>query len=345
MRPRRRTTFVTTAICLIGAAVSIALMVTGRANSSTAVLLVGAAIGFLGGVYSLWATRARLAARADHPPHQLRAGLLEQDRPVNGPRRWWRYAKARSEDRRAARKARRQQARAAAPVPLPGILRGPRQAALIALAVLIAAASLTAFTESYRGLFDWAREHGLSGFWAAAWPLQVDVFVAVGELTLFVALVDAWRRRSRVAAWAVTLAGLGVSVAGNVGHVHSTHLASRVTAAVPPLAAAVALAVGLGVLKRIVEHRQAAARGPLRNVAADVQTAAIEALRATTAAGNPLSGRQLEQRFGLSRPDVTRVRDLVARETTQAAGSGRLNLQGGVRVSGPSLNGQGGDPS
>lgn len=214
------------------------------------------------------------------------------------------------------------------PVTLPGILRGPRQVALLAIALLVAAASLTSFAESYRGLFDWAREHGLPGFWSAVWPLQVDVFIAIGELTLFVALVDAWRTRHRAAAWTVTLIGLGVSVAGNVGHVHSAHAASRVTAAVPPLAAAAALAVGLGVLKRIIEHRQEHAARPLRTVAADVQTAAVEALRATTAAGNPLSGRQLEQRFGLSRPDVTRVRDLVAAE-----------------FGAPSMNGHGGDLS
>jgi hypothetical protein len=59
VRPRRRTTFVTTAICLIGAAVSIALLVTGRGTSGTAVLLVGAAIGFVGGVVSLWVTRGQ----------------------------------------------------------------------------------------------------------------------------------------------------------------------------------------------------------------------------------------------------------------------------------------------
>jgi len=204
------------------------------------------------------------------------------------------------------------------PATQPGILRGPRRAALVVIAVLVAAASLTSFAESYRGLYDWAREHGLSGVWAVIWPLQVDVFIAVGELTLFVALVDAWRRRSRAAAWLVTLAGLAVSVAGNVGHVHGNALASRATAAVPPLAAAAALAVGLGVLKRVRERHD----GPLANVPANVQSAALAALRATTAAGNPLSARQLETRFGLSRKDVTRVRELAAAEAAPSDAAG-----------------------
>ncbi len=132
------------------------------------------------------------------------------------------------------------------------VLRGPRRAALIAITVLVAAASLVSFGESYRGLYLWAHHHGLAGRWAVVWPLQVDVFIAVGELALFVALADRWSLRSRIGAWLVTLAGLAVSVAGNVGHVAGHDLASRVTAAVPPLAASAALAVGLGVLKRVV---------------------------------------------------------------------------------------------
>jgi hypothetical protein len=143
-----------------------------------------------------------------------------------------------------------------------GILRFPRRAALTAIAVLVAAASLVSFGESYRGLYDWAGEHGLAHIWAALWPLQVDTFIAVGELTLFVALADQWKTRSRAAAWAVTLAGLAVSVAGNVGHVAGHTATDRGTAAVPPLAAAAALAVGLGVLKRVVGAHPATAPDP-----------------------------------------------------------------------------------
>ena len=142
-------------------------------------------------------------------------------------------------------------------------IRRARLAALAAIAALVAAASLVSFAESYRGLWLWAHEHGLRGLWAVAWPLQVDVFIAVGEAALFVALADRWPPRSRGAAWAVTLAGLACSVAGNVGHVAGHDLASRATGAVPPLAAAAALAVGLGVLKRTVAvHASAPGAGP-----------------------------------------------------------------------------------
>jgi hypothetical protein len=178
--------------------------------------------------------------------------------------------------------------------------------------MLVGAASATSFAESYRGLWLWASHHGLAGLWADIWPLQVDVFIAVGEVALFVALLDRWSPRSRTAAWTVTLAGLAVSVAGNVGHVVSRSLADRVTAAVPPLAAAAALAVGLGVLKRVVEaHHASAGRAFPSAVPTGNENAALLALKATLAAGNPLSVNQLAERFSLTRATATKMRAAV----------------------------------
>jgi hypothetical protein len=197
-----------------------------------------------------------------------------------------------------------------------GILRVPRRAALVSVAVLVGAASAVSFAESYRGLYLWAAHHGLSGPWAVIWPAQVDVFIAVGELALFVGLVDSWPPKSRTAAWSVTLAGLAVSVAGNVGHVVGHSLATRGTAAVPPLAAAAALAVGLGVLKRVVGgHHQDDAQPSADAVSAlsftDAQTAATEALARSIGGGNPLSQNQLQAQFRLSRAEATKVRQSV----------------------------------
>ncbi len=194
-------------------------------------------------------------------------------------------------------------------------MTGMRRAALAAITALVAA-SLSSFTESYRALLDWASRHGLHGIWALAWPLQVDTFIAVGELALFVALADSWTMRSRAAAWTATVLGLAVSVAGNVGHVATHDWASRATAAVPPLAAAAALAVGLGVLKRVVAGHTApepaAAPLVLTQVApADSAHAARIALAASVAAGNPLSQRAVMARFGLSRTAEREVRQAV----------------------------------
>ena len=252
-------------------------------------------------------------------------------------------------------------------------LRAFRSAALWGVALLIATATGSAFTESYRGLLDWAEHHGLSGFWAAAFPLQVDLFIAVGELVLFVAMLDAWQRRDQAGAWLVALLGLAVSVAGNVGHIAAHDLQSRGTAAVPPVAAFGALWLGLGVLKRVLRTRRTAAAAVTRNaqqaaerdalaevlgelsgavralaerpapepaaapdhsallrelleavqetsklpgygvaaiIPGDAEHAARIAMEATVQAGNPLSQRQLEMRFGLTRGQAAKVREV-----------------------------------
>jgi hypothetical protein len=166
---------------------------------------------------------------------------------------------------------------------------------------------VVSFGESYRGLYEWAGRHDLIGIWRILWPLQVDVFIAVGELALTVALTDRWRLRSRAGAWAVTAGGLAVSVAGNVGHVAGHSLTDRATAAVPPLAAAAALAVGLGVLKRTVQrhHRPGGQRDatPAGGTGAPTPAAAApaSAARPVTAAAAPATMRPA----GRSRPRRT----------------------------------------
>jgi hypothetical protein len=176
-----------------------------------------------------------------------------------------------------------------------GVLRRFRAAALWAIGILIAAASGAAFTESYRGLYTWCLHHGLRGFWAAAAPIQVDTFIGVGELTLFIAMVDGWRWRDRLGAWAVALLGLAVSVGGNIGHLIVADAASRATAAVPPVAAFAALWLGLAVLKRIVAHKAGQAMPDtagtlLPEIPTDAEVAALLALRATTWGGQPPVG-------------------------------------------------------
>lgn len=193
-------------------------------------------------------------------------------------------------------------------VTITGILRGPRRAALGAIAGLVAGASLVSFAESYHALYLWAARHGAGGNWALSWPAMVDVFIAVGELSLFVAMIDRWDTRNRALAWTVTLTGLAVSVAGNVGHVTSSALASRVTAAVPPLAATAALAVGLGVLKRVAAATQDTGTSP--EVAASAPETAPEAPAVADApvlASTPVAGQP-----DTSRPDSRTVTDIEA---------------------------------
>jgi hypothetical protein len=139
-------------------------------------------------------------------------------------------------------------------------LKTPRAVALAAVAGLVTVGVAVSFLESYRALYWWCQRHAVHGAWAVAWPVQIDAFVMVGELALFVALVDGWQLKHRVLPWAITAAGLTVSVAGNVGHVATHDVFTRLTAAVPPLTAYVMLAAGLGLLKRVVANQPQAAR-------------------------------------------------------------------------------------
>jgi hypothetical protein len=161
-------------------------------------------------------------------------------------------------------------------------MRRSQKFALFGIAVIVTASSAASFAESYRALLDWASRHQLPQFWAWIWPLQIDAFIAVGELALFVALARAWGVRSRVAAWVVTLTGLAVSVAANVGHVTGAGFTDRLTAAVPPIAAAASLTVGLVILKWLTRDRDAAEYQPRH--AAELATLPSDARRVVYAA-------------------------------------------------------------
>ena len=93
------------------------------------------------------------------------------------------------------------------------VLRIARLAALVLITLVILAVTASSFAESYGGLLDWAYSHGLHGRWAIWWPVQLDAFIAVGELALFVGLADRWQKRDRISAWVVTGIGLAASVA------------------------------------------------------------------------------------------------------------------------------------
>jgi hypothetical protein len=47
------------------------------------------------------------------------------------------------------------------------------------------------------------------------------VFLAVGELALYIAYLDGWPARQRIWPWVTALIGLAVSVAGNIGHIQA----------------------------------------------------------------------------------------------------------------------------
>jgi hypothetical protein len=125
-------------------------------------------------------------------------------------------------------------------------------AALWALSLIVMAASATAFAESYNGLCKWAEQHRVTGMWADIWPLQVDAFIAAGELTLLLSALYLWPMRVRILAWTVSLVGLAVSIICNAGHVGTlASISDHLTAALPPVAAIAGLVIALSVMKQI----------------------------------------------------------------------------------------------
>lgn len=142
-----------------------------------------------------------------------------------------------------------------------------RRAALYAIGMIAILASANALAHSYAGLYDWAIHHRLTGWQAMSWPAEIDVFLAVGELALYVAYLDGWPARQRIWPWTTALTGLAVSIAGNIGHIqpepgHPVILADRLTAATSPVAAFAGLTVGLLVLKMTRQLRYAHVKEP-----------------------------------------------------------------------------------
>jgi hypothetical protein len=152
-----------------------------------------------------------------------------------------------------------------------------RDYALAGIVVLNVIATVVAFGESYAGLYRWAFEHGIAGLWAAVWPMMVDVIILIAEFGLFVAHSDNWLKRHKAWLWFVMLTALGVSTAGNTGHVHSTDYLSHLTAALPPVALMFSTSVGFGVMKRVfIAKKQARPELADWNPVADTERARSE---------------------------------------------------------------------
>ena len=200
-----------------------------------------------------------------------------------------------------------------------------RRAALYSIGMIALLASVNALAHSYAGLYDWAIHHQLSGWQAMSWPAEIDVFLAVGELALYVAYLDGWPARQRVWPWATALIGLAVSVAGNVGHIaavpgHPVILADRVTAATSPVAAFAGLSVGLLVVKMTRRLARAGDGVPVRPVLmiARAEAAGCPGV-AAAAGGGPARSALRFVSVGLAGEDARLLRDgrLICREAAE----------------------------
>jgi Protein of unknown function (DUF2637) len=178
-----------------------------------------------------------------------------------------------------------------------------RRAAMWVLATGVAA---IAAVVSYSHIFALGREHGGSGTAARLLPLSVDMLIVVGELML---LHEADARGRRYAlGWLLVWSGILATLAANVTY----------GAAYGPVGALIwgwpaysFILVAAGMVSIVKRRGNTDTDGPgsvLPTPPGDAETAATAAYAASVAGGNPLSGRQLESRFGLSRAQSARVR-------------------------------------
>jgi len=212
---------------------------------------------------------------------------------------------------------------------------------LVLVGISLAVLSAITGVISYSHGLDVARWVGNVGLVAYLVPLVPDLMIVTSSLTLIEA--SAVKAPRPLVAMLALLVGIGWTVAQNIAAGWRNGPGGAVLAAGIPLAFVFTFESLLWLVRRGrggTSLPPAPATQPvLERVPADVQSAALAALQATTAAGNPLSGRQLETRFGLSRAEATRVRELA--EPIDVAGAPESVSTGASRPLQSALNGHG----
>lgn len=194
----------------------------------------------------------------------------------------------------------------------------------------VAGVAVVAGWVSYEHALAVVRAHGEAGAVAQVYPVTVDGLIYSASMVL----LDAARRgvrAPRLARWLLA-AGIGATLAANVAAGLHFGAVGAVVAAWPALALVGSYEL-LMLIIRSGARAELTADAPepaspadppepadgetpadpreLTPVPSTAAEAAAASLRATIAAGNPLSGRQLETRFGLTRGEAAKVRQLV----------------------------------
>jgi hypothetical protein len=202
-------------------------------------------------------------------------------------------------------------------------VNGDRLTRWTAVAAVLAVAAVAAWV-SYRHAVAVVSAHGEPGTVGRWYPVTIDGIIVASSMVL----LDAARHRETapVLAWWLLAAGIGATLAVNVLAGVPSGPLGAVIASWPALAFVgcyelLMMLVRASARRSQITQASAEFEPEIRNgvadlvpVPADAESAAMLALRATLAAGNPLSGRQLEARFGLTRAQATKVRQTVADE-------------------------------
>jgi hypothetical protein len=150
-----------------------------------------------------------------------------------------------------------------------------------------------------------AAAHGQTTLTAWLLPLSIDGTVVAASMVM----LRAARARLATPRLARFMLGLAVvaTLAANIAYGLPYGLPGALISGWPAVAFIGCAEMAISAVRKMGP----AAAVPAQSAPFDSLDAAIEAMLATTAAGNPLSGRQLEARFGLKRGPAARVRELV----------------------------------
>jgi Protein of unknown function (DUF2637) len=178
---------------------------------------------------------------------------------------------------------------------------------------LVAVAAVAAYV-SYWHAVEVVTGHAEPGIIGHLYPVLIDGIIIAASMVL----LDAARHTEPPSplAWWMLGSGVAVTLAANVAYGWRHGWPAALWAAWPA-AAFVGCYETMMLLVRASASRVAAVPGAaaLSAVASDAETAAMASMRATAAAGNPWSQNQLVTRFGLTRPQATRVRQAALAET------------------------------
>ncbi|MGH3403814.1 MAG: DUF2637 domain-containing protein [Streptosporangiaceae bacterium] len=198
-------------------------------------------------------------------------------------------------------------------------MNGDRLTRWTAVLAVLAVAAVAAVI-SYRHAVLVVTGHGEPGMVGHLYPVVIDGLIVAASMVL----LDSARHREKPPALSLWLlgAGIGATLAANVLAGVPSGLLGAIVAAWPAAAFVGCYELLMMLVRASARRAGDAAADPSQPVPdevapavpADAETAAMASLRATLAAGNPWSNNQLADRFGLTRAQATRVRQLVLAE-------------------------------
>jgi Protein of unknown function (DUF2637) len=194
----------------------------------------------------------------------------------------------------------------------PAKLRGDWLVRWATVLAVVAVAGVAAYV-SYWHAVEVVTHHGETDVRGHLYPVAIDGLIVAASLVM----LDAARHIEEAPklAWLLLLSGIGVTLAANVAFGLTFGLAGALWAAWPALAFVGCYELLMSLVRAAARRAGPEAAGTLSPVLPnDAETAALASMRATMQSGNPWSANQLQARFGLTRAQATKVRELVTVE-------------------------------